>query len=181
MKGISEAADIPFSYVFLANFAYEMSIACSGIVIRTQSGEIIHGRNLDFPFYGYLSKLSAKVRIFKSGKWIATFDQLIGYVFVLTGQRIGSFAINVDTRIEPQELNQVFYNAFVTQTIPSCALVREVLVSGEQQTYSQAFQALKETPISGPIYYIVSGTSGNEGGVIEREPDSVNNFFELDE
>lgn len=130
MKGIAEGAEVPFSYVFLANFAYEMSVACSGIVIRTQDGGIMHGRNLDFPYFNYLSKLSAKVRIFKGGKWVATFDQLIGYVFVLTGQRVGSFAVNVDTRMEPQELPQVFYNVFVNQIIPSCGLVREVLVSG---------------------------------------------------
>jgi hypothetical protein len=34
IHGIADGAEIPFSYVFLANFAYEVSTACTGIVIR---------------------------------------------------------------------------------------------------------------------------------------------------
>lgn len=71
--------------MFLANFAYEVSTACTGIVIRNQFGAIMHGRNLDFPGAKLLSKLSAKVEIYRGDTWVATFDQLVGYVFCLTG------------------------------------------------------------------------------------------------
>jgi hypothetical protein len=87
IHGIADGGEISFGYIFLANYFYEVSTACSGILIRNEAGYIMHGRNLDFPFQKYLSKLSAKVLIFKGDNYIATFDQVIGYVFVLTGSK----------------------------------------------------------------------------------------------
>ena len=50
MQGISEVTKLKFSYIFIANFAYELNTACTGILIRDENNTIMHGRNLDFNF-----------------------------------------------------------------------------------------------------------------------------------
>lgn len=40
---------------------------------------------------------------------------------------------------------------------------------------------LKTERIGGPVYYVVSGTGPNDGCVIERDTDSVNAFYELNQ
>jgi hypothetical protein len=40
---------------------------------------------------------------------------------------------------------------------------------------------LKAERIGGPVYFIVSGTKGNEGIVIERDTDKVHASYELNE
>lgn len=85
MKGIAFAAEVPFSYVFLSNLAYEISTAaCSGILIRDQFNQILHGRNLDFPFWKFYSKITAKIKVYRGEKHVATLDQFVGYIFGLT-------------------------------------------------------------------------------------------------
>lgn len=124
MKGIAETAEIPFPLVFILNFAYEFSSACTGILIRNSENQIVHGRNLDFPFFGYFSKLVAKVEVRKGNKLLANLDQIIGFVFAITGQRDQEFAIEVNTRMQWKEFLNVLKNIVVNQYLPSCALVR---------------------------------------------------------
>ena len=49
----------------------------------------------------------------------------------------------------------------------------------EESTYEGAVQRLKNDRIGGPVYFIVSGTKGNEGIVIERDNDKVHAAYEL--
>lgn len=79
---------------------YEFSTfkACTGILIRTAEGKVMHGRNLDFEMWGLLSNLVANVEYSKGGKKIFSIDTVIGSVFALTGIRFGAFSVNVDTR-----------------------------------------------------------------------------------
>ena len=48
-------------------------------------------------------------------------------------------------------------------------------------SFSEAVEIFKTADISSPIYYIVSGLSGNEGVVIERDRERVNNMYWLSE
>jgi len=56
-EGIAEASEIDFPKIFALNFFYEINTAmkCSGIIVRNSNNTIIHGRNLDFEFWGYFS------------------------------------------------------------------------------------------------------------------------------
>lgn len=40
---------------------------------------------------------------------------------------------------------------------------------------------LNETNLATAIYYAVSGKSGNEGVVIERDPDTIHGFYQINE
>ena len=48
IKGICKGAALPFPQVTLLNFLYEFTTkACSGILVRNDQNQILHGRNLD--------------------------------------------------------------------------------------------------------------------------------------
>lgn len=98
VEGIASVLHLNFGKVMFLQFTYEFSVACSGIVIRNNQNEILHGRNLDFPGMDYLSKLMAVVDVYVGEKKICTIDQVVGSVFFLTGIKENIFAINEDTR-----------------------------------------------------------------------------------
>lgn len=61
VKGIAKLLGVKWEMVLVANFMYEYSTftACTSILVKDKLGNILHGRNLDFPFYNYLSKMTA--------------------------------------------------------------------------------------------------------------------------
>jgi len=116
VKGIAEVAEVDWRAVLLANFAYEMSTVpmCTSIVARNKDNYIIHGRNLDFPFWGYFSKLSCKVDFYEGNKYIATINAMAGSVFAVTGIKPGVLSASIDTRHEATmtQFDQVWENLF---------------------------------------------------------------------
>ena len=59
VDAIAKLSGFPFDKVFFINFLYEYSTvkACTGVLVRTDTGKIIHGRNLDFEMWGLLANL----------------------------------------------------------------------------------------------------------------------------
>jgi len=77
--------------------------------------------------------------------------------------RYGAFAINVDTRTTSSDINELI-QVLLEDAIPNVWLLRRVLA--EETNYYDALARLKETRIAAPVYYMISGTKGNEGCVI---------------
>lgn len=182
MKGISKAVDLPFGKLMFMNFVYEFSVGCSGIVIRNNESQILHGRNMDFGMYEYFSKLLAVVDIYLGNTYICTIDSIVGSVFALTGIKPGKFAINEDTRTAKSDqidFITVFYNLLFKSYTPSAWLIREVLIS--QNSFAAARKILIETTVDAPIYYILSGIKPNEGTVIEKSTVGVHAVYDLNE
>jgi N-acylethanolamine-hydrolysing acid amidase len=125
---LAEISGYPFEKIFFLNFMYEYSTfkACTGILIRTEEGKILHGRNLDFEMWDLLAKLVANIEFYKGGKRLFNADMVIGSVFVLTGERQGAFAINVDTRTA-KHFYEDLISVMVDNAIPTCWLLRKVL------------------------------------------------------
>lgn len=107
---------------------YEFSTvkACTGILIRTDEGKILHGRNLDFEMWHLLSNLVVNVEFHKGGKKLFIADVVVGSVFVLTGERYGAFAVNVDTRKESNIFEDII-SILEHNAMPTCWLLRKVL------------------------------------------------------
>ena len=170
----------PFAKIFFLNFMYEFSTLkeCSGILVRDVTGKILHGRNLDFFMWDLLAKLVVNVQYFQGSKRVYSVDTIVGSVFALTGIKHGAFAINVDTRKVKGFYKDIF-NVLIEDAIPTVWLLRKVLE--EETTYQGALERLKTTRIGGPVYYIISGTKGYEGAVIERDSDAVHGFYTLNE
>lgn len=53
IEGLCEAAGLQFGKVLFLNFMYELTTfkSCSGFLVRNSTGDILHGRNMDFPFF----------------------------------------------------------------------------------------------------------------------------------
>jgi len=101
--------------------------ACSSIIVRNETGDVLHGRNMDFEFFDRFSRLSAQVQVFKGGKYIYTLDAYVGSVFALTGFKPNAFSITVDTRANLEEnFMDVLANLIEKNYIPSVWLVRKV-------------------------------------------------------
>lgn len=166
--------------MFFLNFMYEFSTLkeCSGILVRTSTGKVIHGRNLDFFMWDLLAKLVVNVQYYQGSKLLYSVDTVVGSVFALTGIRHGAFAINVDTRKVKGFYHDII-NVLVDDAVPDVWLLRKVL---EQETnYHDALERLKTTRIGGPVYYVISGVKPNEGAVIERDSNGIHGFYSLDD
>ena len=63
VQAIATLSRFPFDKLFFINFMYEYSTikACTGVLVRTDEGKIIHGRNLDFDMWNLLSNLVARI------------------------------------------------------------------------------------------------------------------------
>ena len=79
-------------------YEYSTIKACTGILVRTDEGKIIHGRNLDFDMWGLLADLTARIEYYKNGKLSFSVDQIVPSVFTLTAHKTGSFSVEVNTR-----------------------------------------------------------------------------------
>ena len=178
VEALAELSGYPFSKLFFLNFFYEFSTfkACTGVVIRNSDGNILHGRNLDFEMWNLISNLVTNVEYYKNGERVFSVDTVVGSVFALTGIRHGAFAINVDTR-KADHFYEDLISLMEDNAYPTVWLLRRTLE--DQTTYSDAIKRLKAEKIGGPVYYVVSGVSGNEGGVIERDTEDVHAFYEL--
>jgi len=44
---------------------YSQTHMCSSILVLDKNNKVFHGRNLDFDFYRYLSKMVARVDVYK--------------------------------------------------------------------------------------------------------------------
>lgn len=100
VDALARLSGYPFEKIFFINFMYEFSTfkACSALLVRTPTGKVIHGRNLDFEMWEVLSKLVANVEYYKGGKKLFSVDTVVGSVFALTAIKPGAFSVNVDTR-----------------------------------------------------------------------------------
>lgn len=61
--------------------------------------------------------------------------------------------------------------------MPSAWNVRETLVN--EQNFDNAKARLENQNVTAPIYYIISGVSGNEGAVIEKKSVGTHAVYQL--
>jgi hypothetical protein len=107
---------------------YEFSTikSCSTVLVRSSTGAIYHGRNLDFEMMRVISQMIAQVNYYDGNKLVYTVDTVVGSVFALTGIRYGSFAVNVDTRYASNSLNSLI-SVLLDGAIPDVWLLKRVL------------------------------------------------------
>lgn len=157
-------------------YEYSTIKACTGVIVRTEEGKILHGRNLDFSMWELLANMTANIQYYRGDQLIYTVDTLVGSVFTLTANKPGSFSVEVNTRTESR-FEDDFINLLMKNTIPTCWLLKKVV--DEESSFQGAVKRLKEERIGGPVYFVVSGIKGNEGIIIERDNEKVHAAYEL--
>jgi hypothetical protein len=188
IQGIANTAKIPFGKLFFVNFMYEFSTtplgvpACSSVVVRNATNNILHGRNMDFFFWNRLSRVQAKIQFYRAGQYVATIYTYVGSVWALTTVKEYAFSITVDTRhprADEETFSGVIDNLFVKNYMPSVWLVREASLLDND--FAAARLRLLSVNITAPVYFIIAGLSGNEGTVIERKDTGPHAYYDLNE
>lgn len=187
LAGIAAATGISAIDLWVYNIMYELSGACTGIVAQTPSGQIVHGRNLDFggggPLTAALRPLLFNVRFVKGGKVLFNSTSYAGYVGCLTCMKQGSFSVTVNTRFwsaspshVPVELAEWILglrkNAHFLTFMTRDAMEQDL-------TFAEAVRRANSTELLGPAYVILGGVQAGEGAVITREPRESLHFWSL--
>lgn len=121
-------------------YEYSTIKACSGVIVRTDEGKIIHGRNLDFNFWELLANMTANIQYYRGGQLVYSVDTIVGSVFTLTANKPGAFSVEVNTRAEAH-FQDDFINLLAKNAIPTCWLLRQVV--DQETNYASAVQRLK--------------------------------------
>lgn len=69
---------------------------CTSIIMRTESGQPVLGRNLDYGFQGYLANSTVELVYEKEGKEIARVAGHAGFVGCHTAMRTGRYAVTLN-------------------------------------------------------------------------------------
>ena len=176
IKGIASATGITAGEILFINIIYGLTafgrksssskslLGCTSIVSQTESGHILHGRNLDYGI-SLLRDLAINVDFQVSEVTTFTATTFAGYVGVLTGQKPNSFTISLDERdqgdwhgnvIEAQKLGTRGFVSFK---------IRDLL-EDDLSDFEKVVNTIAKTQFIAPFYAIVGGVSGDEGAII---------------
>ena len=172
LQAIAQLSGMEFSMMYLVNFVYELTAYCTSTIIRTASGKIIHGRNLDFAFMPYAANLTAQVSFYRGGNLLYKADVTVGSLGILAGVKPGKFAISLNERHKGSLLTNL-REYFFQKSMPSLYLVRKAFETAN--SFDEAISIISTTRIIAPAYYIVSGVQPHEGVIISRNATGVTN------
>jgi len=148
---------------------------------------LIHGRNLDFGFglgfnpntnqyivTEYLRNLTIDVHFKRNGETLYSATTYAGYVTILNGVKKGKFSMSLNQReLEDSEsaIKSIFSWVLGMRAGSPMAVVTRRLFEEEADSYEEARKYLETVPLLSPVYFILGGTSGDQGCVITRSPD----------
>jgi len=174
LRGIAQSVGVDLGDVVALNLAYELSALCTSIVTPTETGTLLHGRNLDFgdgsQFTQQLQNLTIQVEFQLDGQVVFESATYAGYVGILTGMKPQMFSVTVNTRYSTNPFEN-FIEAWNKNASIISFLVRDVLTN--LNSFQDAVNALSNSVLVAPVYYTVGGASENEGVVLTR------NWYEL--
>merc|ERR1712216_665125 len=132
--------------------------ACTGVVARSASGEIIHGRNLDYDFVEALSKIVLVVDFAKNGKTIFTAVTFGPNPTFNTAVRYGSFSISHDERDEGNVLNNL-WDVIILGRPATFGRIRQAVETLDR--FDEAMDFFSSVKVSAASYFILGGTRGD--------------------
>ncbi|XP_069167788.1 acid ceramidase isoform X1 [Procambarus clarkii] len=184
--GIAKAVDLPVSEITLYNIFYEIFTLCTSIIVQDTSGNIYHGRNLDFGlFMGWdpkehtwevaelLKHLVVQLEWQKEKAIAYKSISFVGYIGVITGVKKDHFTFSLDERFSLNGgfiglLEWILFKDYKQKWVSF--LTREVME--EAKTYEEAKLMLSKTRLLAPVYFILGGTKPGEGSIITRWRDN---------
>ncbi|XP_004430901.1 PREDICTED: N-acylethanolamine-hydrolyzing acid amidase [Ceratotherium simum simum] len=177
IRGLCDVLNLSLADGLLINLAYESTAFCTSIVAQDSKGHIYHGRNLDYAFGTFLRNLTVDVQFLKNGQIAFTGTTFIGYVGLWTGQSPHKFTVSGDERDKGWWWENVIAALFQRHS-PISWLIRSTL--SESENFEAAVYKLAKTPLIADVYYIVGGTSPQEGVVITRNRGGPVDIWPLD-
>ena len=95
LLAISKISGVELQTLVNMNFFAEIFCVCISVIMETEDGQILHGRNLDFhAFQKEIMDLSYIAKYYEGGKHLYTEIKIAGMVGTLSGYKPDKFAIN---------------------------------------------------------------------------------------
>jgi len=175
IKAVSVHAEVSLPSAILISITYDM--ACTtAIAQNTKTGNILMGRNLDFGTYFINSHMNFEAHYYKEGKYLFKAIELAGFRGIINGIKENNFSVSLNLRRKNSSISNI-YRVFQGYPTPDYYLYKVML---EANSYEDAVRLYSSNTISAPVYFSVSGVNKNEGIIIERDFDKVDNIEHLD-
>lgn len=185
IAGLANATGIPVGEVVLYNVFYELFTVCTSLIVKTEDGELLHARNLDFGLFlgwdvkNHTWKVTEALRptvinldFKKSNQTVFRAVSFAGYIGVLTAFKPGAFSLSMDERFN---LNGGFIG--IAEWIIGdrsmswlSFLMRDVME--QAQSFEQAKDTIVNTKLLAPAYFILAGNQSDQACVLTKDRDS---------
>ena len=177
LQGVAKYANISFEEAYAFNLIYELLSSCTSIVSIDKNGNIIHGRNLDYPYGSLLSTFLVRYEFYRNGSLIFEGDGNAGFLGLATGMKRGAFAVSLNQRDSTANKGEPSLDMVIKLPVPY--IIRKVLEMAKN--YEDAVEMLSKEKFASNAYLIVSGIDINEGVVLTRSKNSLVNSSRIDE
>mmetsp|Transcript_12585 Transcript_12585/g.22227 ORF Transcript_12585/g.22227 Transcript_12585/m.22227 type:complete len:377 (-) Transcript_12585:20-1150(-) len=176
-----DVADIVIVGAFYDVFAAKHSPlaykACTGVVAQSSAGEIIHGRNLDYPFAKALADVVLAVDFKRNGTTLFTAVTIGPNPNFDTAARWGSFSVTQDER----DRGGIWTNLLDMLVRGRPAVFSRIRQAVETVgTFDEAVSFFSNLKINAASYFILGGTKPGEGAVLTCDRDKVADAWKLD-
>ena len=169
LQGIAEGAGMQFADVAVCSLIYDVlsGMACTGLLMRTADGRVIHGRNNDTGGYGgeELSMLPVVVKHKARGFHTLNHLDFVLFLGVETGSNERGLAFSEETlkikEPDPQAMSLVY-------------LVRMILE--ESSSLAELPDYFEKYPVVGAYGTVWSDRKSGEGQLIELTPKAWNSI-----
>lgn len=183
MEGIALGSSVSVADIALINIFYELHALCTSIVARSKTGDLIHGRNLDFGlFLGWnkrnhswivpnlLRPLTVQLDFQRNNKTIFSSVSMAGMIGVVTGVRLGAYSLTINERFSLRPgLWYIIRWLFGAQSLQWNSVITRRIMENTP-TYHAARDQLVSTPLIAPVYFtLASGDGSGEAVVITRD------------
>lgn len=185
-KGIARELGVGFADVVLVGVFYDLFAAadnplkqkaCTGIVSQSASGEIIHGRNLDYDFADALKNSTLVVDFARNGSVLFTAVTFGPNPSFNTVVRWGSWSLSQNERDTGSVLNNL-WDMLILGRPAVFARVRQA--AEEVSSFEDVVKFFSTVKLDAAAYFIIGGTKAGEGAVVTRDRASPVDVWRLD-
>eukprot|EP01084_Bolivina_argentea_P202455 345915_1 len=181
---MANCTNIPLGAIVTINLFYDLTVFCTSIVAEDENGIIFHARNLDYGFLPLVRNITYNAHFTdNTGKILYSTTMWFGYAGVSTGVRPNGFSISMDERRDQGDpIDNI--KAIRDDWYPPSWLIRDLIANnyrdGQVNNYKDALNALINTQIMAPVYFIIGGLKYPDGAVVTRNETYSFNLWSLE-
>lgn len=158
---------VSWQNLLLFQAMYEMGspMACSEILVASQNGVVLHGRNLDYMPISVLIEIT----FLRDGKPLFIAPMFLGKIGIHTGVKPGHWGYGMNTRFVSNDtaasaLSHLAAGSELGQTFARTLMERDL-------PYRDVVRELQDVPLLKDVYMVVSGAGPYDGAVLARAAD----------
>jgi len=179
MMGVAKYSDLSYSEVFINNFMYETFAGCTSIVYENADGEVVLGHNLDYFFTVPIGHLIVLLEFYRNGNLLYKAQSVAGQIGVFTALQPNGYALTLNQRTKGDsgDLMDHLRDLFNNEVYPVIYNMR--LGLDKTKNFEDAVTFFSNVQLGANCYFILSGIEHNQGIVITRNPNGVDDSIRL--